>query len=165
MILHLALDLPEDGQYIKIVRLLSTTLLSYMKVTDDDVQDVEFVIGELCSNVTRHSHSSEGRFLVSVDYFPEMVVIEVKDNGGGFSFRDVKPVGTVRVDEEGNERYGGFGLYLVKKMSDHLEFTRTEPMGTTVRAEKQLHYFTNKDRDDAAAMNRMQGGGLLKISR
>jgi anti-sigma regulatory factor (Ser/Thr protein kinase) len=134
-----------------------------MKVTDEDVQDVEFVIGELCSNVTRHSHSVDGRFGVSVDYFPDKVVVEVKDNGGGFSFRDVKPVGSIRTDSIGTERYGGFGLFLVEKMSDQLAFTKTEPSGTTVRAEKQLHYETVKDRCDADAMNTMHGGGLLKI--
>lgn len=163
MILHLALDLPEDGQYVKIVRLLSTTLLTYMKVTDEDVQDIEFVIGELCSNVTRHSHSSLGRFHVSLNYFPDRFVVEVLDNGGGFSFKDVKPVGSIRTDAEGVERFGGFGLYLVEKMSDQLVFARTEPHGTTVRAEKQLHYTSAKDLCDARAMENMHAGAVLKI--
>jgi anti-sigma regulatory factor (Ser/Thr protein kinase) len=136
-----------------------------MKVVEEDVQDVEFVIGELCSNVTRHSHSVDGRFQVSIDYFPDKIVLEVKDNGGGFSFKDVKPVGSIRTDAVGAERYGGFGLFLVQKMADQLDFTKTEPSGTTVRAEKLLHYVTNKDRVDANAMNGIQVGGLLKITR
>jgi anti-sigma regulatory factor (Ser/Thr protein kinase) len=135
-----------------------------MKVIEEDIQDIEFVIGELCSNVTRHSHSVNGRFVVSVDFFPDKFVVEVKDNGGGFSFKDVKPVGSVREDFGGAERYGGFGLFLVEMMADHLEFARTEPTGTTVRAEKMLHYVTLKDRCDADAMNSMHGGGVLKIS-
>jgi anti-sigma regulatory factor (Ser/Thr protein kinase) len=164
MILHLSLDLPEDGSYIKIVRLLSTTLLNYMKVTVDDVHDIEFVIGELCSNVTRHSHSTAGRFQVSVDYYPGRVEIEVKDSGGGFSFKDVQPVGTIRKDASGGVRYGGFGLHLVEIMSDHLEFARTEPQGTTVRAEKVLRYITEKDRCEALALDNMDAGGMLKFS-
>jgi hypothetical protein len=93
MILHLSLDLPEDGLYIKIVRLLSSTMLGYMKVIEEDIQDIEFVIGELCSNVTRHSHSVNGRFVVSVDFFPDKFVVEVKDNGGGCQTGGLRPRG------------------------------------------------------------------------
>jgi anti-sigma regulatory factor (Ser/Thr protein kinase) len=163
MILHLSLNLPEDGQYIKIVRLLSTTLLDYMQVVEQDVQEIEFVIGELCSNVTRHANSIDGRFHVAVDYFPDKICIEVKDRGGGFSLENIKPVGTVRDDVDGTQRIGGFGLFLVEKMSDHLEFEQTEPTGTTVRAVKILHYTTEKNRDDAIELNDMRSGGSLKV--
>jgi len=134
-----------------------------MKVVDEDVQDIEFVIGELCSNVTRHAHSGAGRFQVTVDYFHDKVVIEVKDSGGGFSFRDVKPVGSIRSDDCGGERFGGFGLYLVEKMSDHVEFNRTEPSGTTVKAEKLLHYISEDDLSDARALNGMSGSSMLSV--
>lgn len=157
MILNLTLDLPEDGSYIKIARLLSRTLLDYLCVTKQDVQDVEFVIGELCANVTRHSHSTEGRFQITMEYYADRIGISVQDNGGGFSFKDVLPVGSFRPDTDGRERIGGFGLHLVEVMADHLEFRRTEPQGTTVRAEKRLHYETDQDERDAIELDASRG--------
>jgi len=146
MILKLSLDLPENEAYVRITRLLGRTLLEHLQVVEKDVDDIELVVGELCTNVLRHAQSDKGRFRVLIEYHHDRVAVTVEDNGKGFSFRDVArsgEIGSERFDTlTGGDRFGGFGLHLVNSIADQLEFHRTDAHGATVRAEKQLHYKT-----------------------
>lgn len=160
MILNVSLDLPEDGAYLRIARRIGRTLLEDLGVVGSDIDDVEFVVGELCTNVIRHAQSSDGRFLITMEYFADNVAITVEDKGIGFSFKDVREVGTVRPDFDGQERIGGFGLDLVRQLADHLEFCRTDSVGTTVRAEKKLHYQSRAEAQHAEELDKSPGGEI-----
>ncbi len=61
----------------------------------------------------------------------------------------------------GGERLGGFVLPLLEMMADQLDFCRTDPQGTTVRAEKLLRYETQEALDHADDMDNADGGGKL----
>ncbi len=161
MILKLSLDLPEHKSYIRITRLLGRTLLEYLGVVEQDVEDIEIVVGELCANVIRHSRSTDQRFQMTLEYHADHIAVVVEDRGEGFSFRDVPAIGTSRADFGGMDRIGGFGLELVRLLSDRLEFQRTDPQGTTVRAEKMLNYKTQADADEAVHLNDGGGRGIV----
>ena len=153
MILNLSLDLPEDGYFLQIARILSRTLLAHLRVIARDIDDIEIVIGELCANVLRHSGSTDGRFRITLDYYNDRIDICVEDKGQGFSVNALAPVGSERADFGGGRRLGGFGLQLIEKLSDKVEFPASDPHGTTARATKQLHYATQADADEAAEIN------------
>lgn len=164
MILRLSLSLPEDATYIRTTRLLSRCLLDDMRVNKATTDDVETIVGELCSNVVSHAHSTAKQFLVTLEYYKPQVVITVTDTGQGFVREDVLPVGTLRSDGEGGERLGGWGLSLLEVLSDKLDFTATDPHGTTVRVEKNLHYETEGAADEAAERD-TDKGGVVTASR
>lgn len=153
MILNLSLDLPEDGYYLRIARLLSRTLLEHLKVVERDIDDVEIVIGELCANVLRHAESDDGRFRVTLEYYDNRIEIAVEDKGHGFLLSSVAPVGSEREDFHGGRRMGGYGMALIQSLSDRVEFRPTDPHGTTASATKTLHYATQADADEAAQIN------------
>ena len=157
MILRLMLELPEDMAYIRITRILGRALLEHLQAEPQDIDDVETLVGELCSNVLRHAQSHAGRFQVALEYHSDFVSIMVEDQGEGFSFQDVPPAGTARPDFGGGQRLGGFGMQLIQGLSDHLEFHRTDPHGTTVCAEKKLHYRTEQAAAVAAKLNDSEG--------
>ncbi len=158
MILRLSLDLPEDASYIRTTRLLSRCLLEDMRVDQITIDDVETIVAELCSNVIRHARSNSNHFVVTLEYYKPKVVITVTDQGQGFDQGDVLPVGTPRPNGFGGERLGGYGLALLAGLSDKLDFTATDPHGTTVCAEKNLHYETQGAADKAAARDTDRGG-------
>ena len=163
MILNMSLDLPGDGSFLWVTRLLGRTLLEHLGVVEEDIIDIEFVVGELCANVIRHARSSDGRFQVAMEYHADRVVITVTDHGAGFSFKDVLPVGAVRPDSDGGERIGGFGLDLVRSVADRLDFRRSDPHGTTVSAEKRLRYASDAAAREAAQLDR-DGGTSVSVS-
>jgi anti-sigma regulatory factor (Ser/Thr protein kinase) len=157
MILHLSLNLPEDEAFVGIARFLGRSLLDHMHVQEEDIADLEFVIGELSENVVRHAHSADHRFVVDVEYFSDRVIVTVYDHGHGFAFKDVPPVGALRSSGDGTERIGGFGLQMVRSVADRLEFVRHDEHGTTIRAEKWLHYKSPADEVDAIGLDQGMG--------
>lgn len=164
MILRLSLDLPEDKTYIRTTRLLSRCLLEDIKVSRETIEDVELIVTELCSNVIRHAQSRETHFLITLEYYKPQVVIVVTDAGQGFSPEDVAPVGSERTDFDGGERFGGYGISLLEGLSDKVDYTETDPHGTTVRVEKTLHYETQGDAVEAAERDD-KGGGEVTASK
>ncbi len=162
MIFKVSLDLPGDGTFLRIARRVGHTLLEEMGVIDVDIADIEFIVGELCSNVVRHAQTLEdGRFLVILEYHADKVVIVVEDKGVGLPFKDVREAGSPRLDRDGSERLGGFGLGLVRQLADQIEFRRSDPQGTTVFAEKDLHYKSLAEARDAERLDQTEGGGVL----
>ena len=160
MILRLTLDLPEDTAYVSMTRHLSRSTLEFLQVTERTTDDVQFIIGELCDNVILHAESQEGRFQVVLEYFADRVVVTVEDKGGGFSFADVPPPGTMRRDKNGQERVGGFGLPIVQKLSDRIDFRRADPQGMMVQAEKQLDYQSAAAEEEAEEMTTGESGDV-----
>ena len=164
MILRLSLDLPEDATYIRTTRLLSRCLLDDMRVDRATIDDVETIVAELCSNVVLHAHAKQTHFVLTLEYYKPQVVITVIDQGQGFAQKDVLPVGATRADGTGGQRYGGYGLALLEGLSDKLDFTATDPHGTTVRVEKKLHYETEGAAEEAAERD-TNHGGVVTASR
>jgi serine/threonine-protein kinase RsbW len=154
MILKLTLDLPGDYPYLRLARRICRTVMEDFGVVVKDVDDTEFVLGELCTNVLRHARTSDGRFRVELEYYADRMAVNVIDTGIGFSFKEVQPIGATRPDFDGSLRVGGFGLDLCRKLSDHLEFHRSDHDGTSVRAVKDLHYRSGSDHAEAAALDR-----------
>lgn len=163
MILNLSLDLPEDGYYLRIARLLSRTLLEHLRVVERDIADSEIVIGELCANVLRHAESDDGRFRVTLEYYDDRIEITVEDKGSGFSLDQLAPVGSEREDFHGGRRVGGYGIKLVESLTERVEFFPTDPHGTTARAVKRLHYDTQADADSAAEINAAVGQMQIRM--
>lgn len=159
MILKVSLDLPGDGTYLRIARRIGHTLLGDLGVIDGDIADIEFIVGELCTNVVRHAQAvGDGRFLLTLEYHADRVAIVVEDKGVGFSLQNIQDVGSVRPDRDGSARLGGFGLQLVRQMADHITFESSDDHGTTVSAEKALHYKTRADARDAEELETAAGG-------
>ena len=135
MCMKIALDVPEDTAYIGKVRQMGRTMLEH-HATAQVLDDIELVIGELCSNVTRHARSERGCYRVEMEHRADRFIMLVADEGQGFVAHQFSPMGTLTVAEDGTERYGGFGLHLVDSLTDSLEIGDNQPHGTTVRVEK-----------------------------
>jgi anti-sigma regulatory factor (Ser/Thr protein kinase) len=154
MILKLTLDLPGEFSHLRVARRVCRTVMEDFGVIVKDIDDVEFVLGELASNVVRHARTSDDRFRIEMEYYADRVAINVIDTGIGFSFKDVLPPGEPRMDVDGTQRVGGFGLDLCRKLSDHIEFHRADHSGTQVKAIKQLSYVSSDKGNEALALDR-----------
>ena len=166
MILKLSLTLPEDGAYVRIMRRLCRALLEDLNVIEECIGDLELVIAELCTNVIRHANDHDGRYEVHLEFHASHAEVTVIDTGQGFAFKDVPEPGTERQDTlTGGERIGGYGMGLVRALTDRLEFRRTDPHGTTVHARLDLQYPSPEDAEKAEALDRNDGSsGNVTVS-
>ena len=138
MSIKITLEVPEDERLVPMIRQVSRTLLEHRNAAPTDIEDIEVVLGELCSNVLRHARSQVGGYQVTLEHDGEHVVVTVTDHGAGLKRETVRPVGEAREEEDGSERFGGFGLQIVESLTDRVEYGLSDPQGTTVRAEKRL---------------------------
>ncbi|MGO8671397.1 MAG: ATP-binding protein, partial [Capsulimonadaceae bacterium] len=129
-----------DPACMRMTRRLSRAILDDQNVVDDDIDDVETIIDELCTNVIRHSQSESACFTLEMRYFLGRVTIVVVDAGQNFCAGELRGVGEERKEGGGSARIGGYGLLIVRHLCDVVHFRSTMPHGTTVEAEKHLHY-------------------------
>jgi anti-sigma regulatory factor (Ser/Thr protein kinase) len=135
---RLSVELPEDTQYVRVIRRLSACLLEDLHVAREVVEDVETVVGEICTNVVRHARSERGLYRLTLEVSTDRLVVIVQDRGPGFDPAYVPLPGTLRPDADGGLRIGGMGLPLLASLTDRLAFLPADPHGTTVRAEVSL---------------------------
>jgi len=137
MSMKITLEVPEDERLVPMIRQIGRTLLEHRNAAPRDIDDIEVVLGELCSNVLRHARSQDGGYQVTLEHHGDQAVVTVTDHGAGLKRDTVRPVGEA-CEEDGSERFGGFGLQIVESVADRVEYGLGDSQGTTVRAEKQL---------------------------
>jgi anti-sigma regulatory factor (Ser/Thr protein kinase) len=139
MELRLTLKLSDDFAQLAVARRVSRDVLSSMCIGPDDVDDIEILVGELATNAARHGHAHW--YNVELALRNDIVAVTVTDHGAGFSPELVSHPGTVRMDDDSDgERFGGWGLPLVARLADTIEFTTNVPHGTRVRVEKRCAF-------------------------
>ncbi len=62
MSLKITLDAPEGQAHIRVIRKIEGMLLEHRECAAEEADDLELILGELYSNVIRHTHSEKGRY-------------------------------------------------------------------------------------------------------
>lgn len=99
---------------------------------EEERSDLVVALSEACSNAHRYAYEGRksGRIDLQVELSADGVEIRVRDYGKGFDPRDY------RAPELGRPREGGYGIYLMKRLTDRLEH-RSMETGTLVLMTKR----------------------------
>ncbi len=109
------------------VPLARNAIASFARIcgfSQDEVADIRLAAGEALSNAVEHGISGRSNgFSVRCVFEEDELTIEIRDNGQGFSLdkRDPTPI---------EERNRGFGIFLMRRLMDGVQFDRN---GTMVR--------------------------------
>jgi anti-sigma regulatory factor (Ser/Thr protein kinase) len=95
-----------------------------------DLADIETAVGEALANAAEHGHRPGSGFDLRVYVDDGHVVIEVRDEGAGFS-GSLEAIGALPPSDAPR----GFGIYLMRSLMDVIEY---EERGTYVRLKKRL---------------------------
>jgi len=104
-----------------------------------DVGKTKIAVYEACLNVVEHAYHSnpDNHIDIWVEYDTEKLVIEIKDYGIGFEgFSDTSYDVFSAMD---GRQTGGFGLYIIRRSMDELEYQANEADGNTLRMVKYLN--------------------------
>ena len=153
-LVRLALVLPEGRHYVASLRKTVRCLLESVRVRGEDIEDIELAIGELAANAMMHG---EAPFTLAINYHTDRIVLIMADRGAGFfAQNDRVPASLARMpspsevaakvagdrlspaDRAADERFGGWGLPVVHRITDRVEILPRHPQGTIIRAEKRL---------------------------
>ncbi|HTU69796.1 MAG TPA: ATP-binding protein [Candidatus Baltobacteraceae bacterium] len=89
----------------------------------EEVSDIRLAAGEALSNAVEHGHTHRSSgFSVRCSFEDDRLTIEIRDNGDGFS--------PPTLLSETGELDGGFGILLMRRLMDRVQFERN---GTLVR--------------------------------
>jgi anti-sigma regulatory factor (Ser/Thr protein kinase) len=89
-------------------------------LTPDRLSDVQLLTSELVTNAVRHARLKEGDPIgLDIDVDTDTVHVAVVDAGAGFDF--------TKIFDEPRDPRGGWGLYLVDKVSDRWGIDASSP--------------------------------------
>jgi len=125
------LGIRSDPALFRDVRRWIGGILSEAGWSDEERSDLVVAVSEACSNAHRYAYDGrrDGRIELRVALNAAEVEIEVRDFGKGFD------AGRYRPPQLDRPREGGYGIYLMKRLTDRLEHCAMEP-GTLVRMAK-----------------------------
>jgi serine/threonine-protein kinase RsbW len=110
------LTIPAKAEYITLVRLALSGLSQSRELSDETVGDLKLAVTEACSNSIRHAYGDgDGSVEVVYELHPDRLVVEVCDDGPGFSVPDPPLVGEDGLNE------GGLGIAIIRELADELE--------------------------------------------
>jgi anti-sigma regulatory factor (Ser/Thr protein kinase) len=121
----LEVSLPLDGHGPRAARTVVERLRG--RIAPSVLGDAQLVVSELVTNAVRHSGVSDGGVVVlCVRLTSSMVRLEVADPGSG---------GIIAPRAPDYERGGGFGLHVVRALSERWGLEQVTAGGTTVWAQ------------------------------
>jgi serine/threonine-protein kinase RsbW len=111
------LTIPAKAEYITLVRLALSGLSQSRPWPDETLGDLKLAVTEACSNSVRHAYRDgrEGSVEVVYELHPDRLVIEVSDDGEGFTVRERDPA------QDGSLSEGGLGIAIIRELADELE--------------------------------------------
>lgn len=133
----LSVELPCDKKCLSVARGVCSCLLKNLGITNEDISDVVIIIGELSANAIMHGKTP---FTVIIEYDHDHVNVTVEDHGHGYDVdHPIYGQGMSRY-EDGIERFGGWGILIVKRLSQSLIYNKCDDTGTSITVTKDVHY-------------------------
>lgn len=98
-------------------------------LSNTDVSDIEYSVGEALSNAAEHGAGNAGAtgYCVFCRCETSSFTVEIQDGGGGFDPSLLRP-------KPPDARHRGFGILIMQQLMDHVEYSRN---GTQIRLVKQ----------------------------
>ena len=117
--MQVSLDVPVEAEAAAIAREVVARALVEVPIPEERIEDLRLLTSEIVTNAVRHAGlAQEDTIGVAVDVSERRVRVEVADDGPGFDPSDLS---------ESSERVGGWGLRLVRQLSDRWGVIRNEP--------------------------------------
>jgi serine/threonine-protein kinase RsbW len=111
------LTIPAKAEYITLVRLALSGISQSRELSDEELGDLKLAVTEACSNSIRHAYTDgrEGSVEVVYELHPDRLIVEVCDDGPGFSVPESAVIGEDGLNE------GGLGIAIIRELADELE--------------------------------------------
>lgn len=136
-----SLALPREALSVPVIRRVLGDALRGLGVSEDCIGDILVAASEACTNVVRHSTTTEYEVVGRID--DETCKLEITDHGTGFR----RPAAGAAVDQDLAE--SGRGMNIMRALVDDLTLTAT-PNGVSVALCKRLTWH------DEALMRRLE---------
>jgi serine/threonine-protein kinase RsbW len=129
------LTIPAKPEFITLGRLALTGLAHTRAepLSAEVIGDLKLALTEACTNSVRHAYpGGEGVVEISYELHSDRLVVEVRDQGGGFG-----PAAARSGDDE-ELAEGGLGIAIIDALADELEIGEVAGGGSRLRFVKRF---------------------------
>ncbi|MCG8608142.1 ATP-binding protein [bacterium] len=104
-----------------------------------DIGKMKIAVYEACLNIIEHAYHSNPENWIDVwaDFDNEKLTIIVRDYGKGFEGLNIQDYNVLTAMD--HRQTGGFGLYIIRRSMDEVEYTSDEGRGNKLRMVKYLN--------------------------
>lgn len=126
--------LDSDLKNLVLARRWLKSVMAGAGLSADDAGDLLVAVGEAVTNCIKHAYHgrSGGKILISHSLDAEFLTIHVRDWGETFATE------TYRAPDLEEAREGGYGVFLMHRMTDRVEIRTDRSPGTEVSLSKKL---------------------------
>lgn len=129
------LTIPAKPEYIALGRLALTGLARLSPPAEEALADLKLALTEACTNSVRHAYGDAGGVVqILYELHPDRVVVEVADEGSGFTPPDLPP-GDADAEEIAE---GGLGIAIIRALTDELTVSGGDGRGSRLRFARYL---------------------------
>lgn len=110
---------------LKCIRRFVNSALLHLQISEQDRHLLILAVDEVCTNRMVHEHAyCDKKMEVVVNIFRKELVVEIIDQGKCFNINNYEPPSLQVLVRE--KKQGGFGLALVKKIVDYIQWEQIE---------------------------------------
>ncbi|MBF0541723.1 MAG: ATP-binding protein [Nitrospirae bacterium] len=124
-----SLKIPSNPKYLRLIRAVVSTIGQMSSLSDDSIDQVMLAVDEACTNIIRHAYNNDFnkeiilQFNYSNDFFE--VIIEDFGKKAEPDYFNCQPIGEIRT--------GGYGLHLIRRAFDVLNYDKTMENGNRLK--------------------------------
>lgn len=126
-------SLPSVFGYERIAMECSAAFARIAGFVSDRVEDLKTAVSEACLNAIEHGNKARPnvRVVVTISYNGREFKVEVLDQGEGF--REMPKDPDIEKKIQKLEAPRGLGIFLIKNLMDHVEFSKQAGAGHIIR--------------------------------
>jgi serine/threonine-protein kinase RsbW len=140
----LEIQAPGKSRAVRHIRALVADLARKVGFPAEEVDKIQMAVGEACDNVIEHAYAPDkhwcslGRPDICMEIRTEKgrLVIEIHDHGERFDFANYQPADIEELIRE--MKPGGYGISIMRKFMDEVQYSSSEQTGNTLRLVKYL---------------------------
>lgn len=142
---HLLIRAPSHSSSLRHIRSIITDLAQQVGFPEDEIAKIEMAVDEACSNVVEHAYAGDRDWSwkqrdpeIRLDIHTEgnRLIIQITDHGQCFDFATYRP--TDILERIRGMHRGGYGISIMRKFMDEVEYKSDDKNGNTLRLVKYL---------------------------
>ena len=126
-------SLPNKSGYERIAMECSASFAKIVGFMQERIEDLKTAVSEACLNAIEHGNKGrpDARVLVTMDFKDDAFIVSVMDQGDGIPELPGEP--DIESKIENLEAPEGLGTFLIKQLTDQVEFNEKTDGGHVVR--------------------------------
>ncbi|MGO9018686.1 MAG: ATP-binding protein [Syntrophobacteraceae bacterium] len=136
----LEVNLPNIIGYERIAMDCSASFARIIGFTKDRIEDLKTAVSEACLNAMEHGNKgrTDARVMLMMTFDDNSFNITISDEGEGIVELPEDPDIEKKIEQLQTPR--GLGIFLIKKLVDHVEFNKDEGQGHVLRMVLRMTY-------------------------